>query len=178
MEEIVKIQKQTKQNLQLSINISVKQFVEPTFFKDLLLVIESTGFDKSLLTLEVTENLFIEDIDAILKILDEIKRSGIKISLDDFGTGYSSLSLLKKLPIDELKIDKSFIDDIETDDDAVKMVRGIILIGKQLKMELLAEGVEKSEQRDMLYTYGCDIFQGYCFSRPLKKEALLDFIEV
>ena len=176
LKEISEIQKQSDKQFQLSINISIKQFIEPDFYKNLLSSIQVTNFDHSMVTLEVTENLFIEDLDEILALLEKLRKRDIKISLDDFGTGYSSLSLLKQLPINELKIDKSFIDDIEHDEDAVKMVRGIILIGKQLNMELLAEGVEKVEQRDMLYTYGCDLFQGYYFSKPLKKEALLDFL--
>ena len=174
--EVNKIYKETNKRFQLSINISVKQFEETTCYENLLNMIEHTGFDKSLLTIEVTENLFIEDIESVLNILEKIRKQDIKISLDDFGTGYSSLSLLKKLPINELKIDKSFIDDIEIDMDAMKMVEGIILIGKQLNMTILAEGIEKVEQKDILDNYGCDLFQGYYFSKPLKKEALLDFL--
>ncbi len=174
--EVDKIYKETNKRFQLSINISVKQFEEITCYENLLNMIEHTGFDKSLLTLEVTENLFIEDIELVLNILENIRKQDIKISLDDFGTGYSSLSLLKKLPINELKIDKSFIDDIETNMDAMKMVEGIMLIGKQLNMTILAEGIEKIEQKNILDNYGCDLFQGYHFSKPLKKEALLDFI--
>ena len=178
LKEINEIQKAANKRFQLSINISVKQFVDLDCCTNLLRLIEKTGFDKSLLTLEVTENLFIEDIEFVLAILEGIRKENIKISLDDFGTGYSSLSLLKKLPIDELKIDKSFIDDIQTDQDAQNMVKGVILIGKQLKMTLLAEGVEKEEQKDMLNSYGCDLFQGYYFSKPLKKEALLEYFKV
>jgi len=176
LQEIIRIQRQSDRKFQLSINISIKQFVEVDFYKNLLESIERADFDKTLLTLEVTENLFIEDIESILELLKNIQKDGIKISLDDFGTGYSSLSLLKKLPINELKIDKSFIDDVETDEDAVNMIKGVILIGQQLKMELLAEGIETLKQKEILCDNGCNLFQGYHFSRPLKKEALLNFL--
>lgn len=178
LREISKIQRERNIKFQLSINISLRQFIEPSFYEDLLQSIKDSNFDKSFLTLEVTESLFIEDLESILGLLERIKKDGIKISLDDFGTGYSSLSLLKKLPIDELKIDKSFVDDIEYDEDSVKMARGIILIAKQLNMELLAEGIENLKQKELLVSYGCDLFQGYYFSRPLKKEVLVDFIKV
>lgn len=176
LSEICQIQSETNQKFNLSINISLKQFVEPDFYEDLLKSLTNSGFDKSLLTLEVTENIFIEDVDQMLQLLEKVRKEGIKISLDDFGTGYSSLSLLKKLPINELKIDKSFVDDIENDVDAEKMVNGIILIAKQLDMSILAEGIEQEEQKNILTKYGCNMFQGYYFSKPLSKEDLLDFI--
>jgi EAL domain-containing protein (putative c-di-GMP-specific phosphodiesterase class I) len=93
-----------------------------------------------------------------------------------FGTGYSSLSLLKQLPIDELKIDKSFVDDILSDERARKMIQSIILIGKQLNMNVLAEGIEKKEQKDLLQEYGCDLYQGYYFAKPLVINDLKEFI--
>lgn len=172
LEEIKKIQEKTSIKFQLSINISVKQFLEISFYSNLLKHIELTNFDKNLITLEVTESTFIEDINFILKLLEKIKKEGIKISLDDFGTGYSSLSLLKKLPIDELKIDKSFVDDILIDKNSLSMVENIISIGKKLDMYVLAEGVETTNQKDLLINKLCDLFQGYFYSKPLKKDDL------
>ena len=176
LKEIVSLQQQTEKKLQLSINISVKQLMESSFYENLLRSIKNTGFQKTSLMLEVTESLFIENQSEVFPLLKKIRAEGIKISLDDFGIGYSSLSLLRKLPIDELKIDKSFIDDLEYDTDAVNMIKMIISVGKQLDIELLTEGVEKQEQKDMLNSYGCNLYQGYYFSKPLKREDLLDFL--
>jgi EAL domain-containing protein (putative c-di-GMP-specific phosphodiesterase class I) len=129
------------------------------------------------ITIEITENLFIEDIDYILPLLHEIRKCGIQISMDDFGTGYSSLSMLRRLPIDELKIDKSFIDTIAEDESAQRMVQNIIAIGKNFNMHVLAEGVETKEQRELLSLFGCDRFQGYYFSKPLLKADLITFFQ-
>lgn len=177
LEEIIEIQEKTNIEFQLSIDISVKQFLEINFYSNLLKQIEVTSFDKNLITLEVTESTLIEDINFILELLEKIKKEGIKISLDDFGTGYSSLSLLKKLPIDELKIDKSFVDDILTDKNSLSMVENIISIGKKLDMYVLAEGVETTTQKDLLTDKSCDLFQGYFYSKSLKKDELINLIK-
>ncbi len=176
LKEASEVQKRREAEFRLSINISVKQFKESNFYENLLESIEERGFTKSLLTLEITESLFIENKNEVLSLLGKIRAQGIKISLDDFGTGYSSLSLLRKLPVDELKIDKSFIDDLGHNLDAASIVRLIILISMQLGIGLVAEGVERVEQKDILRGYGCDFYQGYYFSKPLKKDDLLDFL--
>lgn len=176
LREMKQLQEKINQSFQLSINISIKQFSQIGFYKKLFDSIDKREFNKLLITLEVTESLFINDIESILKILNSIKKRKLQISLDDFGTGYSSLSLLKKLPIDELKIDKSFIDDITTDENAKNMVQSIILLGKQLKMVVLAEGIEQEEQKNLLDLFGCDIYQGYYFAKPLKKDDLQQYI--
>ncbi len=129
------------------------------------------------ITLEVTENLFIEDIHYILPLLEKLRELGLKISMDDFGTGYSSLSMLKKLPIDELKIDKSFVDEICQDTVASKMVQNIIAIGKNFGMTVLAEGVETHAQKEVLIHFGCDHFQGYYFAKPLSISELEAFLQ-
>lgn len=161
----------------VSINISVKQFLDTTFLESLLYSIKKTQICEVFITLEVTESLFIEDIERILPLLHTIKSHGIQISMDDFGTGYSSLNMLRKLPINELKIDKSFVDEICNDENALKMAQSIITIGKNLGMSVLAEGVETLEQKNLLTQLGCDKFQGYYFSKPLSKKDLLDFIK-
>lgn len=162
---------------QVSVNISVKQFLDATFLEYLLHTIEKTNICRVAITLEVTESLFIEDIEYILPLLHTIKSHDIQISMDDFGTGYSSLNMLRKLPINELKIDKSFVDEICNDENAQKMVQSIITIGKNLGMFILAEGVETQEQKELLIQLGCDRFQGYYFSKPLLKEDLLEFLK-
>ncbi len=176
LKEITEIQQICNTKFQLSINISVKQFIEKDFYNKMMNMIEKSGFNIKNLTLEITENVCIEDVDYIINLLEKFKKNSIKISLDDFGTGYSSLSLLKKLPIDELKIDKSFVDDILHNSSSKKMIENIISIGKNLDLIILAEGIEELEQKNLLESYGTTLFQGYYYSKPLKKDDLLEFI--
>ena len=166
-----------KMKFSLSINISVVQLIELDFLENLLKAIENEKFDKSFLTLEVTESLSIEDLDEVLPLLKAIREEGIEISLDDFGTGYSSLSILRELPINELKIDKSFIDKILYDESEKALVQSIINIGKNFNMKTLAEGVENYDQVKELEIANCDIFQGYFYSKPLSKEHLREFLK-
>ena len=110
------------------------------------------------------------------RVLQKIQQAGMSVSLDDFGTGYSSLNVLSKLPINELKIDKSFVDDIMINEQGRHLILSIISIGKSLEIPVLAEGVELKEQVDFLTENGCNLFQGYYFSKPLNKEDLLKYI--
>ena len=164
-------------DFQTSINISIKQFMEDNFLEKLIYEIENAKMTHVSLSLEITESLFIEDIDYILPLLQTIHDMGLQISMDDFGTGYSSLSILRKLPIDELKIDKSFVDTILNDITAEKMVQNIISIGKNLDLSIVAEGVETQEQDALLKSLGCDRFQGYFYAKPLAYDALKAFLE-
>lgn len=175
--EIKSVQNTLGITFQTSINISVRQFMEVGFLEHFLETIRNTDMHEITITMEITENLFIEDIDYILPILHKIRDFDIKISMDDFGTGYSSLSMLRKLPIDELKIDKSFVDTLLDDEAAQKMIQNIIAIGKNFNMRVLAEGVESKEQRDLLTSFGCDRFQGYYFAKPLPKDDLIAFFQ-
>ncbi len=133
--------------------------------------------DCNRITLEITENLFIEDLEKFSPTCERLHALGFKISLDDFGTGYSSLSMLRTLPIDEVKIDKSFVDNIEHDKKALNMVKNIIAIGKNFEMKVLAEGVETQRQRDQLEECGCDLIQGYFYSKPLSFDQLVSFVK-
>ncbi len=177
LHEIGEIKTILGKKFNLSINISVKQFLETNFLENIKNKIEKEKFDKNYLTLEITESIFIEDMNYILHLLHKVKSMGLNISLDDFGTGYSSLSLLKNLPIDEIKIDKSFVDEMVEKKLARKMVENIITIGKNLDISMLAEGVEKKEQVEIIKSLGCDIFQGYYYSKPLSKEGLIEFLK-
>ena len=172
LSDMYELQNRLQKEFQISINISVKQFMEIGFLENLKNLIEEIGNKKELITLEITETLFIEDLDYILTLLERVKEMGLKISLDDFGTGYSSLSLLKKLPIDELKIDKSFVDDIESSKRSKEMLQSVITIGKNLNYTVLAEGIENIEQVKLLTDFKCEVFQGYYFSKPIRKEEL------
>ncbi|MCK9491205.1 MAG: EAL domain-containing protein [Sulfurimonas sp.] len=176
LREIKMVQEELSLTFNLSINISVVQLMEADFLPNLLKAIALENFNRSSLTLEITESLSIESLDDVLPILYDIQEHDIKISLDDFGTGYSSLSILRELPIDELKIDKSFIDKILYDESEKNLVDSIINIGKNFHMKTLAEGVESIEQIDELKRSNCDIFQGYYYSKPLSREDLIKFL--
>lgn len=177
LKEIKEIQNKTDLPIGLSINISAKQFMEKEFLEKLFVAIKNNSFDTNLLTLEITESLFIENVDHVIEILETLKSKGIKISLDDFGTGYSSLSILKKLPIHELKIDKSFVEDILDKKSSEKLVKTIISIAKEFDMKIVAEGIETIEQKSLLTKLKCDLNQGYYFSKPLKKDDLEEYIK-
>ncbi len=177
VEDIAQFCRQSEVDLQLSLNVSVKQFMQPNFIEHLIGTIEKHHFRRDKVTLEITENLFIEDLDKFKPICNQLHDMGLKISLDDFGTGYSSLSMLKALPIDELKIDKSFIDSIESDLKSYNMVQNIIAIGKNFGMAVLAEGVETTAQKQKLSLSQVDLVQGYYFSKPLSKQHLELYIE-
>lgn len=175
LKEIKGLEDELNTKINLSVNISVKQVVHDDFVEKVLDFIKEYNFDSLNLVLEVTESIFIEDVEGITNKLLELKDVGIHISLDDFGTGYSSLSLLKRLPIDELKIDKSFVNDVLENEDSLSMVEGIIAIAKKLKMSIVAEGIETKEQKELLSKLGCDIYQGYYFAKPLKIEDFKEF---
>ncbi len=154
-------------NFTLSLNFSLRQFAETDFVRTLLAKLEEGDIPAHSVCLEITENLIIDDLDQFRGVLYELHSAGIRIALDDFGTGYSSLSILRDLPIDELKIDKSFVSNILSDETSLKMIKNIISIGRIYEMDILAEGVETEEQRQMLEDCGCDLFQGYLFARPM-----------
>lgn len=174
--DIKKIQDTHRFMFYTSINLSVRQLLEPDFATYFISCMQKEAISGVWLTLEITESLLIEDIPSVLPLLHTLKSYGVQLSMDDFGTGYSSLSMLRMLPIDELKIDKSFMDAAVTDRSAQQMVQSIVTIGKNLEMDVVAEGVETREQLEMLTHLGCDRFQGYYFARPLDTEALVQFI--
>ena len=151
----------------LSINVSARQFQQPHFVEQLLAIIERSGADPHHLKLELTESMLIANQQDIITKMDALKIHGIKFSLDDFGTGYSSLSYLKRLPISELKIDKSFVNDILTDANDAAIARMIIRLAQSMELSVIAEGVETKEQRDWLEREGCLQYQGYYFGRPV-----------
>ena len=176
--DIKQVQQLLGKSFRTSINLSTRQLLEPDFAAYFIAKMKSEGIESIWATLEITESLFIEDIEAILPLLHELKSHGVQLSMDDFGTGYSSLNMLRMLPIDELKIDKSFIDAIMADKKAQQMIQSIITIGKNLEMDIVAEGIETKEQMEVLANFGCDRFQGYYFSRPISKEELAQYVKV
>ncbi len=177
MSEISILQHKKKKSFQLSINVSARQFVQLNFFETLLECLACYKSPYMDITIEITESLFIENIERLLPIFKKMKDQNISLSLDDFGTGYSSLSMLRKVPIDELKIDKSFVAYISSNKNDRAMVESIITMGKNMGMAVLAEGVETEQQASILKNAGCDIYQGYYFSKPLNLSDLEDFID-
>jgi len=126
----------------------------------------TTGAPAGRLELELTESLLIEDVAGVVAKMNALKALGVRLSLDDFGTGYSSLGILKRLPLDQLKIDQGFVRDLLTDAQDASIVRAIISLGESLQLQVIAEGVETEAQRDALLALGCTHFQGYLFGRP------------
>jgi diguanylate cyclase (GGDEF)-like protein/PAS domain S-box-containing protein len=156
----------------VAVNVSPRQFRQPNFVETLEAVLKSTGLDPSMLELELTESCLIDDVFATSEKLNKIKDIGVKLSVDDFGTGYSSLSYLKHFPLDTLKIDRSFVMDIERDNSDATITSTIILMAQSLGLGVIAEGVESSRQLDILHSYGCKLYQGYLFSPALSAIAL------
>jgi diguanylate cyclase (GGDEF)-like protein len=159
-------------SLHLAVNLSPRQFNDPALYDNITEILRETGMDPFLLELEITESMLIGDLQWTLHILGKLKALGIRIAIDDFGTGYSSLSALKKLPIDSIKIDRSFIQDL-TDSDADKsLVEAIIAMAKNLGLWVIAEGVETAGQVEFLRTRGCDEIQGFFISKPVPAEKI------
>jgi diguanylate cyclase (GGDEF)-like protein len=162
--------------LRLSINLSVRQLIEEGFTDRLFSLINQYDCKNTRLMLEITETMTIDRVQEVRFLLEKIQRAGIEISLDDFGTGYSSLSHLSQLPINEIKIDKSFIHSSLQNIQDVTFIKSIIYLGNKLDVKVLAEGVETSEQVVALKQYGCKYFQGFYFSHPLNIQQLQDYI--
>ncbi len=135
-----------------------------------------TGLPASALTLELTETVLMEDPEGITAQLSELRRLGVQVGIDDFGTGYSSLSYLRRFPVDKLKIDKSFIDNIETVEEDLAIVRTVVDLARILALETTAEGIESGAQADLLHDVGCEVGQGYFFARPLPPEEIPAFL--
>jgi diguanylate cyclase (GGDEF)-like protein/PAS domain S-box-containing protein len=154
--------------LKIAVNISPRQLIRPIeFSRSIMRTLNATGLDARYLELEMTESLLVHNVEENIAVLRKLGQSGVRIAVDDFGTGYSSLSYLRQLPIDTLKIDRSFVRDIETDPEDRAIIQAIIAMAHSLTLQVTAEGVETHGQLDALARLGCDEYQGYLFSRPL-----------
>lgn len=174
------LQSWLQQGLQIqhiSVNVSPKQFRQNDFIANIKSALNQSGLPAKNLMLEITEGIVLDNVEDTIQKMDTLKQIGIQFSIDDFGTGYSSLSYLKRLPIDELKIDQSFVRDIATDKDDAAIVATIIAMASHLNLTVVAEGVENFQQLDFLTANGCVLFQGYHFSRPLTAVDLLSFVQ-
>ncbi|MDP2747569.1 bifunctional diguanylate cyclase/phosphodiesterase [Pseudomonas sp.] len=164
-------------DISLAVNISQKQFRQASFVTDMLGLIETYGIDARRLELELTETLIVHDIDDLMRKMAVLVERGVRFSLDDFGTGFSSLSHLKRLPLNTLKIDRSFVSDLLTDANSQAIVRTVIALAQSMGMTVIAEGVETHAQQQFLLDNGCVQFQGYLFSKPLPLQAFTAFVE-
>ena len=163
--------------LSLAVNVSVRQFRHPDFVPQVLALLAKTGANPRLLKLELTESLLIDNLDIVTETMIALKTHGVCFALDDFGTGYSSLSYLKHLPLDQMKIDRSFVCDVLTNANDAAIARTIVALARNLGLGVIAEGVETEAQWDFLTSSGCDAFQGYLFSRPLPVSAFDEFAQ-
>jgi diguanylate cyclase (GGDEF)-like protein/PAS domain S-box-containing protein len=159
-------------HLSVSVNVSAMQFMHADFSPSLQSILQDTGADPRLLKLELTESLLLDNVDGVVSKMHELRGLGISFSIDDFGTGYSSLNYLKLLPLDEIKLDRSFVSDLTHSDGARAIIHSIISLAQVLRLHIVAEGVETLEQRDILLAEGCHGFQGYLYGRPVPVDQL------
>ena len=163
-------------HLSVSVNVSPRQFRQVDFAEQVMDTVVRTGANPRRLKLELTEGLLVSNVEDVIGKMITLKSAGVGFSMDDFGTGYSSLSYLKRLPLDQLKIDQSFVRGILVDPNDAAISKMVIVLAESLGLAVVAEGVETAEQRDFLASQGCRVYQGYYFSRPLSEAGLEQFI--
>jgi EAL domain-containing protein (putative c-di-GMP-specific phosphodiesterase class I) len=168
--------KKTGADITLSVNVSVRHLMKNDFIDEIKSIIDTCGVPADKLEIETTESIMIDSAEKALQCITELKRMGLKIAIDDFGTGYSSLSYLINFPADMLKVDKSFIDKMNSSDSSKQYVAAIISIGHIMNFDVISEGVEQPEQLETLRSIGCDFIQGFIWGRPLSPEAAEDLV--
>ncbi|MEX1057178.1 MAG: EAL domain-containing protein [Natronospirillum sp.] len=154
-------------SLTLAMNISARQLVQADFVEQVVTVLQRTGADARKLKLELTESMLLKDVEDTINKMHQLRLQGVAFSLDDFGTGYSSLSYLRQLPLDQLKIDQTFVHDLEDDELDTNIANTIVSLANGLGIPVIAEGVETQAQCSRLANYGCDAYQGFLFGRPV-----------
>jgi EAL domain-containing protein (putative c-di-GMP-specific phosphodiesterase class I) len=160
----------------ISVNASVTQFVEGQMISDVHLALEDSNLPPEKLTLELTESVLIHDPDKIIRMLEELRAIGVTLAIDDFGTGYSSLAYLKHLPIDRLKIDRCFVQDIDRDERDLSFVRTMLELARHLGLSVVAEGIERPAQRQLLMDLGCRMGQGFLFAKAIDGVGFVDLL--
>jgi EAL domain-containing protein (putative c-di-GMP-specific phosphodiesterase class I) len=163
-------------SLFVSVNMSSQQFSQADFLDRLTHILKSTGLDPKYLKIEITEGVLIENSESIIAILDAIRAMGIKLSIDDFGTGYSSLSYLHRFPVDTLKIDRSFLENADSDFEKLEILQSVVRLAWNLGLEVVAEGIETQRHLAQITSLRCESGQGFFFSRPLSQQAMEDFL--
>lgn len=171
-EQSILWQKQGLPPVSMAVNLSPRQFQDEHLLEDIDAVLKDTGLDPSLLQLEITESMVMQNVDRAVKTLHAIQSRGVRLAIDDFGTGYSSMSMMKRFPIDTIKIDRSFVRDLAENEEDRAIATAIISMGKALSLTVVAEGVETAEQDEFLRQGHCDELQGYLFSRPVPAEEI------
>ena len=161
--------------IQVAVNLAARQFADPGLLEDVRQALRKSGMAPELLELEITETMAMQSVGRTVELLNAIKGLGVKIAIDDFGTGYSSMSLVKQLPIDVLKIDRSFIHEIASDSDDKAIAEAIIAFGRALELTVVAEGVETAEQEALLRAHHCDAIQGFLVSKPMSPDEFVAF---
>jgi EAL domain-containing protein (putative c-di-GMP-specific phosphodiesterase class I) len=159
-------------HIEVAVNVSARQFHHPQFVVQVLDAVAQTGIDPRRLKLELTETSLLDNVKATIEKMNVLKTHGVTFALDDFGTGYSSLAYLKQLPLDMIKIDRSFVLDLLTNQSDAVIARTIIAMGRSLGLRVLAEGVEIAAQRDFLFEHGCDAYQGFLCAKALPASAV------
>ena len=160
----------------MAVNISPKQFAEADVLGLIKQAVNDSGIDPSRLDVEITESTLMNDPERVIAHLEELKTTGIRLSIDDFGTGYSSLNYLKRFPVDTLKIDRSFVIDIADNDKDEAIAVTIITLAHAMGMTVLAEGVEYHRQGDLLQKLGCDVIQGFLYSKPMPFDVICGYL--
>ena len=163
--------------IMIAVNLSLKQFRQPKLVETIATILEETGLEPRFLELEIMETTAIEDLDFTRTVLKDLQQMGVYISIDDFGTGHSSLSRLQLLPLHNLKIDKSFIQNLTQDVKVAHIIKAIVTLGHSLGLKLTAEGVEKEEELEFLKSIDCEDVQGFLFYRPLTAKIATEILE-
>ncbi|HBH2821351.1 TPA: bifunctional diguanylate cyclase/phosphodiesterase, partial [Clostridioides difficile] len=168
--------KQGKKIVPVSVNLSRVELYQPDIVKFINKTIQMYNLSSDLIEIEITETVAINELNILKNVLNELRKYGFSISMDDFGTGYSSISCLRDMPIDILKLDKSFLDGIEHDERSRNIAKSIVSLAKSLDLVVIIEGVESKEQAELMKQFGCDLVQGFYFARPMPAKNFLDLL--
>ncbi len=163
-------------SLRINVNLSARQFQHASLLDEVTAAVQDAGIAPESLTLEITESMLMDDVDAAVEVLHALRRFGVHLAIDDFGTGYSSLSYLQRLPVDTIKIDRSFVEHVDTDPDNLALAEAVVTLGRALGLRTVAEGIETTAQHETLRRLGCENGQGYLFSRPVDAGRLTDLL--
>jgi len=169
-------QREGLRSVSMAVNLSPRQFADENLLHDVDDALATSGMSPTLLQLEVTESMVMQNVPRAVRVLDALSSRGIRLAIDDFGTGYSSMSLMKQFPIDTIKIDRSFVRDLPDDSEDKAIAQAIISMGKALGLTIIAEGVETTEQETFLRDHACDEMQGFLFSKPVPPRQLADLL--
>jgi EAL domain-containing protein (putative c-di-GMP-specific phosphodiesterase class I) len=171
-------QRQGLPPLSMAVNVSPRQFSDANLLQDVDDALAISGMDPELLQIEITESMVMLNVERAIKVLDAIRSRGVRLAIDDFGTGYSSMSMMKRFPIDTIKIDRSFVRDLPQNSEDKAIAEAIIAMGKALGLTIVAEGVETIEQEEFLRDHGCDEIQGFLFSKPVPPENIAELLRL